>query len=347
MKTQDARTLSIKEQELLRRRVVFLVEEEGITVTGAAKAVGVNRKTATRWLKAYRAGPDKGKLTQSRRGRSKGAFRRLAARQEEEIKKEICAGVPSEAGIESHALWTRDAIALLIKKRYRITLPIRTMGHYLKRWGFTPQRPLKRAYERNPEAIDRWKRIEFPRITRLAKKLKAEIHFEDETGISSEDMRGRGYSPRGTKPIRRHYGTRSSMSMASTVTRQGTLRFMVYEGALTADIFLSFLKRLVANKKRPIFLILDNIRPHHARKVSAWVKENTDKIRLFFLPSYAPELNPDECFNNLIKGRLRSKTAVSCKKELAKRVRSEARSIQRSSQLVASLFREANVAYAA
>lgn len=347
MKTHDTRTLSIKEQELLRKRVVFLVEEEGITVTGAAQAVGVNRRTATRWLERYRAGPDKGLVTQARRGRRTGALRRLEVRQEEEIKNTICRSTPSDAGIDSFALWTRDAIALLIKKRYRIALPVRTMGHYLKRWGFTPQRPLKRAYERDAEAVERWKRVEFPRITRLAKKHKAEIQFEDETGISSEDMRGRGYSPRGIKPIRRHYGTRSSMSMASTVTRQGTLRFMVYEGALTADIFLSFLKRLIANRKRPIFLILDNIRPHHARKVRAWVKENTAKIRLFFLPPYAPELNPDECFNNLIKGRLRSKAALKSKKELAKRVRSEARSIQRSSQLVASLFREPHVAYAA
>lgn len=347
MKNTDTRSLSIKEQELLRRRVIVLVETNGMSVTDAAKAVGVNRRTATLWLARYRAGPDKGKVTQKRRGRRAGALRRLNLKQETTIQKTICKSVPSEVGVDSYALWTREAIVALVKKRYRISLPTRTMGHYLKRWGFTPQRPLKRAYERDPEAIERWKRVEFPRIVRLAKQQRAEIHFEDETGVSSEDMRGRGYSPRGTKPIRQHYGTRTSMSMASTVTRQGKLRFMVYEGALTADIFLCFLKRLVANRKRPVFLILDNIRPHHARKVTAWVKENATKIRLFFLPPYAPEINPDECFHNVIKARLRSKPAVGSKTELTKRIRSEARSIQKSPRLVASLFRESHVAYAA
>jgi len=345
MKKQDTRSLSIQEQELLRRRLITLVEQDGVTVTGAAKTVGVNRRTATMWLKRYRSG--KGGLTQQRRGRRAGEKRRMTASQEREIRRIICKKVPTEVGLPSYALWTRDAIAALIAQRYGIRLAVRTMGLYLSRWGFTPQRPLRRAYERDQRAIERWKAVEFPRITALAKKIGAEIHFEDETGVSTEDMRGRGYAPRGTKPIRKHFGTRSSVSMASTITRQGILRFMVFEGALTASIFLVFLKRLVASSDRPIFVVLDNIRPHHARLVTNWVKQNSEKIRLFFLPAYAPELNPDECFNNLLKGRLRSKPAVDSRQALARRVRAAARTVQRSPQLVRSLFREPNVSYAA
>jgi transposase len=221
------------------------------------------------------------------------------------------------------------------------------MGLYLCRWGFTPQRPLRRAYERDEKAIERWKAVEFPKIAALAKKIGAEIHFEDETGVSTEDMKGRGYAPRSTKPIRRHFGTRSSVSMASTITRQGILQFMVFQGALTASIFLVFLKRLIASSDRPVFVVLDNIRPHHARIVKNWIKQNSDKIRLFFLATYAPELNPDECFKNLLKGRLRSKPAVNSKQDLARRVRAAARTAQRSPLRVRSLFRESNVPYAA
>lgn len=345
MKKQDTRSLSIREQELLRRRLITLVEEDGVTVTGAAQAVGVNRRTATLWLTRYRSG--KGGLTQQRRGRRAGENRRMTAAQEREIRKIIRKKVPTEVGLQSYALWTRDAVAGLIAKRYGIHLAVRTMGLYLSRWGFTPQRPLRRAYERDPRAIERWKAVEFPKIAALAKKMGAEIHFEDETGVSTEDMRGRGYAPRGSKPIRKHFGTRSSVSMASTITRQGVLRFMVFEGALTASIFLVFLKRLIESSNRPVFVVLDNIRPHHARIVTNWVKQHSDKIRLFFLPAYAPELNPDECFNNLLKGRLRSKPAVDSRQALARRVRSAARTVQRSPQLVRSLFREANVSYAA
>lgn len=322
-----------------------MVEMTGQTVTGAAHSLGVNRKTATQWLRDYRTRGVKA-LTQERRGRRVGTKRTLSAEQEKKVKRQVEKSTPEEIGLP-YPLWTRDVIAELIQNQFRVALPVRTMGLYLKRWGYTPQRPQKRANERDEKRIQRWITKEYPKIVAKAQKEKAEIHWSDETGISSRELYGRGYSPRGKQPVRRHNAARTSVSMISSISRTGTFRFMVFDGSLKAATFLKFLQRLVAKRRKKIFLIVDNARPHHAKLVTTWLRNNTEAIELFYLPPYAPEINPDEYLNNLLKQRIRRRSLPADKNALAKIVRKASRSIQKSPKLVKRLFQARSVRYAA
>jgi transposase len=345
MKTKDTRTLSIIEQELIRKKLINMVVDMGQTVTGAAHSLGINRRTATNWLKNYRLYGNEG-LIQQRRGRRYGTKRTLSLSQEQKIRKFIESGPPEDVGLTA-PLWTRDAIAELIDLRFGIQIPVRTMGLYLERWGYTPQRPQKRANERDEERIAKWINKDYPKIVAKARRENAEIHWGDETGVSTRELYGRGYSPKGKQPIRKHNATRTAVSVISSVSRVGTLRFMVFHGTLKASTFLKFLKRLVMSKRKKIFLIVDNVRPHHAKVVKAWLEQNKNAIELFFLPPYAPEINPDEYFNNLLKQRIRRRTLPKDRVSLAKVVRRTARQIQKLPKLVSKLFKAKDVKYAA
>jgi transposase len=172
---------------------------------------------------------------------------------------------------------------------------------YLKRWGFTTQRPLKKAYEQPPEAIAKWVNEEYPKIAAQAKEEGAEIQWGDETGLRSDDVRGRGYAPKGKTPVVLANANRSKLSVISTVTNKGQMRWKVFSGALNAKVLTGFMKRLVYGREKRIFLVLDNLRVHHSKAVKKWLKENEDKILVFYLPSYSPELNPDELLNADLK----------------------------------------------
>ncbi len=237
-------------------------------------------------------------------------------------------------------------MADLIEIRVGITLPVRTMGEYLKRWGFTPQKPLKRAYEQNPRAIRRWLREEYPAIAARARKEKAHIYWGDETGLSSEDHRGRGFSPKGQTPIVNVSATRFSISMISAITNKGSLRFMVYKGALRVPTFIEFLRRLKLDQPQKIFLIIDNLRVHHARRVRDWIARQTDQIELFYLPSYSPEHNPDEYVHQDAKASLRHTPAARSEQQLRGRLRGHMLSLQRRRDKVKRFFEHPKVAYA-
>ncbi len=176
-------------------------------------------------------------------------------------------------------------------------LTVRNMGKYLKRWGFTPQRPLKKAYEQSPEAVRKWVSEEYPQIAKAAKTEGAEIQWGDETGLRSDDVRGHGYAPKGKTPVVLANANRSKLSVISTVTNKGQMRWKIFSGALNTKIIIGFMKRLVHRRKKRIFLILDNLRVHHSKEVKKWLADNERKIQVFYLPSYSPELNPDELLN--------------------------------------------------
>ena len=209
---------------------------------------------------------------------------------------------------------------MLIEKRYGVKLAIRSVGNYLKRWGFTPQKPLRRAYERQDKAVKIWLEETYPKIAARAKQEKAEIHWGDEAGFRSDHQTGTSYSPKGKTPIIKSTGKRFRVNMISTVTNKGTMRFMLFEESFTADVFLKFIKRLTNGSDAKIFLILDNLRVHHAKILKPWLEENRSKIELFYLPSYSPELNPDELLNQDVKsnavGRNRAKNLTEMKNNI-------------------------------
>jgi transposase len=246
-----------------------------------------------------------------------------------------------------YALWTRKAIVDLIKRTYNIKIAIRTMGDYLNQWGFTPQKPKKKAYEQNDKAVKYWLQKEYPSIVKKAKAENAEIHWGDETGIRNTSQYGRSYAPKGKTPVRKTMAKRISLNMVSTVTNQGKVRFMTYEGTMNAQRFIVFLKRLIKGSSRKIYLILDNLKVHHSKIVKTWTEKNTEAIEIFFLPSYSPEINPDEYLNNDLKSGIGLKPTPKNHKQMKSNVKSHMIFLQKNSKRVARFFHHKSIKYAA
>ena len=192
------------------------------------------------------------------------------------------------------ALWTRKAVKELVARELGIVLGLTTMGDYLRKWGFTPQKPKKRAYEQCSKKVQQWLDQEYPKIKAQAKQDNAEIHWADETGVKNQCNHGRSYAPKGKTPVKRSMSKRFSVNMISSVTNQGKVQFMIYSETMNAQKFIEFLEQLIKSSDRKLYVILDNLRVHHSKIVKQWVEENRDDIALFFLPSYSPELNPNQ-----------------------------------------------------
>lgn len=344
MEKEDFRKIS-PDAQLQVKKLVLKMIKSGKSQTEVAGLLNITRKSIYTWLKKYGEKGSEG-LHHGQRGRRHGEQRTLSAQQEGRIRQLIIDKCPEQLKLP-FALWTRKAVQELIENQYNMRLPIRTIGEYLKRWGFTPQKPLRRAYEQRPQAVKQWLDENYPAIQKRAKKEDAEIYWGDETGLSSEDNRGRGYSPKGITPVRFTTGSRFSTSMITAIANQGQLRFMVYKGGLNIDLFLTFLKRLVKDVKRKVFLIVDNLRVHHAKKVQEWVKENCAKIELFFLPAYTPERNPDEYLNQDVKASLGNKKAPRSQVELTTNLRSYMKGLQKKMPKVKNFFQHKLVKYAA
>lgn len=235
----------------------------------------------------------------------------------------------------------------MIKKRFGITISRWTAGRYLKRWGFTPQKPAKRALEQNPEAVKHWLETEYPRIKASAQAEQAEIHWGDEMGIRSDHQSGRTWGIKGKTPIVPITGQRFSCNMISTITNRGTLRFMIYQKRFISDVFITFLRRLITSAVQKVYLIVDNHSVHRAKKVMLWLEKHKEQIAVFYLPAYSPEVNPVELLNNDVKKNA-SKSLRPCnKKELEYNVRYYLRITQKCPDIVKKFFHGKKVAYAA
>ena len=345
MEARDFRGLGREAQEALRRRALFLVEQEGMTQGQAALAVGVHRQTVNVWLGRYRQRGEDGVLDGRRVSprRGKGL---LTAEEAGKVRGWIAAGTPDALGLP-FALWTGRAVRELVERRLGKRLGLSTMRLYLQRWGMTPQKPLARARERSPAAIAAWLERDYPAVAKRAKAERAVIYWGDETGISNQDQAGRSYAPRGETPVVVRAAKRITQSMISAVSNRGLMRFMLYEGALNVERFLAFLRRLAKDAGQKVFLIVDNPKVHHATKVKAWVASHAHEIALFHLPAYAPEHNPDEYLNHALKQALRQRPQPDGKDELVRNARSVLRAIQRSPDRVRAYFAAGPVRYAA
>ena len=310
-----------------------------------AVALGVAPETISRWHTIYKEQGIKG-LKMGTRGRKTGDCRTLSAYQEKEIQAAIKDKDPDQLKLP-FALWTRRAVQQLVKQLFRIEMPIRTVGEYLRRWGFTPQKPLKRAYEQNPKAVARWLEEEYPTIKNLAKQEGAEIHWGDETGIANNCQHGRSYAPRGQTPAIRLPAKKERINLISSITNQGTVRFMIYDGTMNSQMMIKFMKRLIKDADRKIYLILDNLRVHHSKLVKDWVARHEDQIALFFLPSYSPELNPDEYLNCDLKDGVHSGPIARSKKQLKRKALSHLCKLQKLPKRVMRYFAHPKIGYAA
>lgn len=336
----DGRKLSISALNEHRRRPVKM-RLSGSTIRETVAQCELGRVTVIHAMQTYERGGWKA-VEVARPGRRVGSGRRLTAEMEKQVQGLIRDRTPDQLKM-SYALWTRQAVSELIEARWGLRLPVRSMGKYLARWGFTPQKPLKKAYEQSPAAVGKWLQETYPAIATRAKQEGAEIHWGDETGLRSDDVRGRGYAPKGETPILRVNHNRSSLSVISTVTNKRQMRWKIFSGALNAKILIGFLEQLTRSDQRKLFLILDNLRVHHSKLVKEWLRANADKIEVFYLPSYSPELNPDELLNADLKQRVTTTAPARTKGALTRSAASSLRSIQRQPQRVQRYFQQQQV----
>jgi transposase len=286
-------------------------------------------------------------LAPRKRGRRSGEDRALTAEQEDAVRRIICDKRPEQLKME-FALWSRAAVMQLIERECGVKLHVRSVGKYLARWGFTPQKPIKKAYEQRPEAVQAWLDEQYPEIEKRAKTEGAEIHWGDETALVNTDVRGRSYAPAGKTPVAYAVGgTRQKLSMIATVTNQGKTRWMIIDEAFNSDKLIEFLEALIKDAGRKVFLILDNLRVHHSKPVKAWVEERKDKIELFYLPSYSPELNPEERLNADLKHAIGSKVPARTKAKLKTAATEHMTRLEQSPDRVMSYFQDPHVKYAA
>ncbi len=351
MEAQDFRGLGRPAQEALRRRALFLIEQEGLSQAQAAQAVGVHRQTVNIWLKRYREQGEDG-ILDGRRVSPRCGRGLLTTDEAGQVRGWLTGRTPDQLELP-FALWTSRAVRELIERRLEKRLGLSTVRLYLQRWGMTPQKPLVRAKERSPAASQAWLEQGYQAIARRAKAERAVIYWGDETGISNQDQTGRSYAPRGQTPIVRRMARRITQSMIAAVSNRGLMRFMLSDGALDVAVdprcgsTLVFLRRLIKDAGQKVFLIVDNLKVHHARKVKAWVASHAHEVELFYLPAYAPDHNPDEYLNNDLKQKLRQQPQPGSKGELIRNARFVLRAIQRSPERVRAYFTPSPVRYAA
>ena len=342
MKIRDARSLPAVSQEDLRCKAIKAVRD-GKKQVEVAKILGITRQAVGKWVKAHREGGAKA-LRAKPKGRPKGGA--LFPRQAVQITKAIVDHCPEQLKLPFY-LWTPEAVGQLIERRFGIRLSIWTVGRYLARWGFTPQKPVRRAFEKSPEQVRHWLEQKYPAIRRQAKREGAEIYWGDEMGLRSDHAAGRSYGRRGQTPVIPGTGQRFGCNMISAITNRGRLNFMVFKKRFRVDVFLDFLKRLVRQTKRKAFLIVDGHPVHRSKKAKVWLKNKSHRIRLFFLPSYSPELNPDEMLNQDIKSNAVGRQRARKQDELISNVRGYLYSRQRQPHIVKKYFEESHVQYAA
>ena len=341
MKNQDGRALRRVTQEEIRIRAVQQVEA-GESPEAVIRALGFGRTVIYDWLARYREGGIDALRAKPVRGRPT----KLDGRQLKWIYKTVAGKNPLQLRFE-FALWTRAMVRDLIRERFNVRLSEVSVGRLLKKLGLTPQRPLHRAYQQDPEAVERWRRTDFPKIQAMAKRAGALIFFADEAGIRSDSHAGTTWAPKGETPVVPATGQRFSINLMSAISPRGELRFMVVEGKVNAQRFIEFLCRLLHRADQPIFLIVDGHPSHRARKTLDFVKSTEGRLRLFFLPPYAPELNADELVWNHLKTHGIGRRLVRARDELKSLAISHLRSLQRAPAVLRSFFREKHVRYAA
>jgi len=344
MEKMDFRKLSSQERFTIRKRAITL-KKSGKTQVFIAELFGVRQATVSEWVNLYKTEGLKG-LQDKKRGVESESKKLLSLQQEKKIQNMIIDTMPDQLKLP-FALWTRKAVKELVQRELGIKLAINTMGDYLRKWGYTPQKPKKRAYEQNPKSVQKWLNEEYPAIVKKAKSENAEIHWGDETGARNSNQHGRSYSPKGRTPVKLSMAKKFTVNMVSTVTNKGKVEFMIYSGIMNSDRFIEFMEQLIKGKNRKIFLILDNLRVHHSKIVKEWVEQNIESIELFYLPSYSPEKNPDEYLNCDLKYGLSDAPAPKNIKQLKDNVTKHMLMLQQNSDRVKKYFNHKDINYAA
>jgi transposase len=339
VRDNDGRKLDHKTLEALRLRAVAQIEG-GAHPEDVAQALGLHRSTVFGWVAKYREGGKaalKAKPVPGRPPKLSGPqLRRLYA---------LIAGADPRQLQFEFALWTREMVREVIRREFGVALSVVSAGRLLRKLGMSPQRPLHRAYQQNPEAVGRWKNEEYPAIRAQAEAEGATVWFADEAGIRSDYHAGTTWSPVGQTPQVKNTGARYSVNMISVVSAQGALRFAVYEGSTNAATFIDFCQRLLHDAPGPVYLIVDGHPAHRATATKEFAASTQGRLKLFFLPGYSPELNPDEWVWKNVKHDRIGKTGVISKQDLKSKAVGALRRLQKRPGLVRAFFADPHLRY--
>ena len=337
---RDGRKLGRNTQEEFRKLAIKRVIEDGEKPSVVIASLRMCRTTIYRWLRAYKKRGEAGVRSRKATGRPS----KLSIRQKRQVARWMNGKDPRQYGFD-FGLWTRRIVAELIKERFGIELGVTAVGRLLAEMGITPQKPLRRAYERDPDAIKKWKEEYYPELKERAEREGADIFFLDEAGVRSDQVLGKTWAPKGKTPEVPTSGQRQSINAISAVTALGAFWFVVYAGMLNAGRFVEFLKSFMRGRRRPVFLVLDGHPSHKAKLVQEYVGSLRGRLELHYLPGYAPELNPDEFVWNYLKREGVAKKPLKRGESLKNRVQSDLEKIKKLPMLVRSFFRAPSVAY--
>lgn len=335
----DGRTLDHKTSETIRIMAVRRVRE-GEAPSSVMKSYGLCRTSIYRWL---RDAKDRGEAA-LKSHKHPGPATKLTDKQKQQVRKWICGKDPRQYGFD-FGLWTRGIVVTLIEQKFKKKVSITTVGRLLAELGITPQKPLRRAYERDPQAVEKWKTVDYPKLKKRAKRRGADIFFLDEAGIRSDSPLQRTWGIKGQTPVVKTSGQRQSVNAISAVTARGAFWHSVYTGRLNAQKFIEFLKAFMCHRRKPVFLVIDGLPAHKAKTVAAYVQSLKGRLELHFLPGYAPDLNPDEFVWNHLRHHGTTKTPLRKNESLRIRVEQNLAAIKSSPKLVRSFFHAPSVAY--
>jgi transposase len=341
MENFDGRKLNHSAREAIRIRAVQRILD-GESPEVIAKTLGYHRSAVYQWLKRHKSAGIEGLKYQ----KIPGAQPKLTKAQKQKIFDTVTSKNPLQLKF-AFALWTRKMVQELILDQFAVSLSEPSVGRLLHELGLTPQRPLRRAYQQNPERVAQWLKEEYPAIQREAKAVRATIYFGDEAGVRSDYHSGTTWAPKGQTPVIRTTGSRHSLNLVSAVSAKGAMRFMTIKGKLNADRFVEFLERLLKNQETPVFLVVDGHPVHRSTRVRTFVEATGGRLKLFHLPAYSPELNPDEQVWNQLKNHRLGKMVIKTMDDMVGKVGSAMRSIQRSPALIRSFFLHKECCYAA
>jgi transposase len=337
----DGRKLDHATSEHLRMHAVRRVREDGEKPSEVMRSMGLCRTTIYRWLRDY----DRGGLVALAASKAAGPVCKLTERQARQVRRWIVGKDPRQYGFD-FGLWTRRIVIEMVKEKFGVQMGLTAVGKLLARLEITPQRPLRRAYERDPVAVRQWIEQDYPRLRRRAKRAGAKIMFLDEAGFSSEPTLGRTYGLKGQTPVVQTTGQRQKINAISAVSAKGEFWSQMYTGGLNAGRFIGFLKDFRRGRRNKVFLVVDGHPSHRAKLVQKYVQATRGRLELHFLPPYAPDLNPDEFVWQHAKTNGVSKKPLRKNESLKRRVGQDLTAIRANPSLVRSFFGAASVAYA-
>lgn len=330
-------------QELIRFRVADYLRKKQGTQKECAAIFGISQMAVNRIWAKYRAG-GKQALRSRKRGTKGGT--KLKKEQAHQVRGLIREKMPDQLKLP-FGLWTREAVQQLISARYGVELSRWQVGRYLKKWGYTPQKPIRKAFEQKPEAVKKWLEEEYPAIRERADRERATIYFGDETGCKSDHQAGKSYAPKGKTPIIKATGKRFTVNMISAISNRGHLRFMLMEKGFNSEVFKIFLKQMIKYGKRKIFFITDNHPAHKTIKLYQWLEEQKDRIEVFFIPPYSPELNPQEYVNQDLKTNIIGKKRAINREQLKENINDFMNKRKKDRPQVKKYFHHKHARYAA